>query len=119
MIVTQVHPVLGTKQGHSKMCSFVTQHTATDVLRECAIDVLTAGMSTRAVAREVIVNFSTTSCLQCHLREFGSMFNRPHICRPCVTTQAQDLHIRLLHLRDRLRPVIWTADGTEEYFCLQ
>uniref|UniRef100_A0AAZ3NWQ7 Stabilin 2 n=1 Tax=Oncorhynchus tshawytscha TaxID=74940 RepID=A0AAZ3NWQ7_ONCTS len=29
-----------------------------------------------------------------------------------VTTPAQDLHIRLPHLRDRLTPVTWTADET-------
>ena len=45
MIITQMHLVLGTIKGHSKMCN------VTDVLRECAIDMLTAGMSTRAVAR--------------------------------------------------------------------
>ena len=31
IIITQVHLVLGTIKGHSKMCSFVTQHNATDV----------------------------------------------------------------------------------------
>ena len=31
MIITQVHLVLGTKKGPFKMCSFVTQHNATDV----------------------------------------------------------------------------------------
>ena len=31
MIITQVHFVLGTIKDHSKMCSFVTQHNATDV----------------------------------------------------------------------------------------
>ena len=43
------------------MCSFVTQHNATDVssLRECAIGMLTAGMTTITVARELNVNFST------------------------------------------------------------
>jgi hypothetical protein len=52
------------------------------VLRERAIGTLTAGMSTRAVARELNVNFSTISHLQCHIREFGSMSNRPDNRRP-------------------------------------
>ena len=33
VIITQVHLVLGTIKGHSKMSSFVTQHNATDVSR--------------------------------------------------------------------------------------
>jgi transposase len=48
------------------------------VLRESAISMLTAGMSTRAVASELNVNFYTISCLQRRFREFGSMSNRPH-----------------------------------------
>ena len=42
MISTQVHLVLGTIKGHSK-----------NVLREQQIGMHTAGMSTRAVAREL------------------------------------------------------------------
>ncbi len=59
------------------------------VLRERAIGMLTAGMSTRAVARELNVHFSTISRLQRHFREFGSTSNRPHNRRPHVTTPAQ------------------------------
>ena len=49
MIITQVYLVLRKIKDHSKKCSFVTQHYATDVffLRERAIGMLTAGMSTR------------------------------------------------------------------------
>ena len=39
-------------------------------------------MSTRAVAREFHVHFSTKSRLQHHLREFGSTSNHPHNRRP-------------------------------------
>ncbi len=42
------------------------------VLRELAIGMLTAGMSTRAVALELNVHFSTISRLQMCFREFGS-----------------------------------------------
>ncbi len=82
------------------------------VLRERAIVMLTAGMSTRAVAHELNVLFSTISHLQMLFREFGSTSNRPHNRRSHVTTPAQGLHIQHLHLQDCLRPVIRTAAAT-------
>jgi NADH/NAD ratio-sensing transcriptional regulator Rex len=64
MTITQVHLVLVTIKVHSKMCSFVTQHNATEVLRERSIGMLNARISTRAVARECNVNLSTIRHLQ-------------------------------------------------------
>ena len=52
------------------------------VLREHTISMLTAWMSTKAVAREFIDNFSTISRLQCCFREFVSTSNRLHNRRP-------------------------------------
>jgi hypothetical protein len=55
MIITQVHLVLGTMKGHTTQC-----HRYLKFWRS-AIGMLTARMSTRAVARELNVNFSTIS----------------------------------------------------------
>ncbi len=82
------------------------------VLRELAIGMLTAGMSTRAVARELNVNFSTISRLKRRFREFGSTSNRSHDRRKRVTTPAQHLHIQHLHLQDRLRQATQIAAAT-------
>ena len=55
------------------MCSFVTQRHRCLKLRERAKGTLTAGMSTRAVARELNVNFSTISCFHRSFKEFSSI----------------------------------------------
>ncbi len=85
------------------------------VLKERAIGMLTAGMSTKAVARELNVHLSTISRLQRRFIEFGSTSNRLHNRRPHVTTSAQDLHIQHLHLQDRLRLLQQSVCITKEF----
>ena len=63
--------------------------------------------------------FLYKSRLQLRFREFDSISNQSHNRRPCVPMPAQDLHIRLLHQWDHLRPATRTADETEDYFCLE
>ena len=73
MVITQVQLVLGTIKGHSKcaVLSHITMPQKSQVLRECAIGMLAAGLSNRAVAREFNVYFSTISRLQRRLQNLA------------------------------------------------
>ena len=66
MIITQVHLVLGTIKKVTLKCAVLSHNTMpqmSQVMRERAIGMVTAGMSTTAVARELNVNISTISRL--------------------------------------------------------
>ncbi len=91
------------------MCSFITQHNATDFAS------FEGACNWHADCRNVHQSccpWIESSFVQRCFREFGSTSNRPHNRRPCVTTPAQDLHIQHLHLQDRLRPATRTAAAT-------
>ena len=77
-------------------CAVLSHNTMpqmSQVLRERAIGILTAGMSTRDVARELNVYLSTISHLQCHFREFGSTSNWLHNSRPRVGERLADVNV--------------------------
>ena len=74
MLITHVHLVLGTIKTTLKLAVLLdnTIPQMSQVLREREIDMLTAGISTIAVARELNVHVSTISRLQCCFREVGT-----------------------------------------------
>ncbi len=86
------------------MCSFIAQ-----ILREHAIGMLTAGMSTRAVACELNVHFSPKA-FQIIWQYIQPASQTQTMCNR--STPAQDIHIQHLLLQDHLRPATWTAAAT-------
>ncbi len=81
------------------------------ILRERAIGMLTAGMSTRDVARELNVHFSTISRLQRRFREFSSTSNCSQPQITCNHTSPGTPH-PASSPQDRLRPATRTAAAT-------
>jgi hypothetical protein len=74
MIITHVH-CAGDKKNATLKCAVLSLNTMlqlSQVRSERAIGMLTAGMSTGAVARELNVHFYTISRLQRCFREFVS-----------------------------------------------
>ncbi len=82
------------------------------VLRDRAIGMLTAGMSTKAVARELNVHFSTTSHLRRRFRDFQQYIQLASQLQTMCIHSSHDLHIQHLHLQDCLRPATQTAAAT-------
>ena len=68
-----------------------------------AIALILQGRSQRDIAQQFGVHESTISRLVQCLRATGRLTDRPRSGRSRVTTQRQDRHIRLVHLRNRLK----------------
>ncbi len=93
------------------MCSFITQHNATDVV--CFEGACNCHAGCRNVHQSWIeCSFLYHKPSPKAFQRIWQYINRPHNCRPRVTTPAQDLHIQHLHLQDHLRPATRTAAAT-------
>ena len=72
-------------------------------LREGAIGMLDAGMSTEHVARHVGCSSRATRNVRIRFRTTGSTNDLPRRGRPGVTTLSQDRYIMNMHLRNRFQ----------------
>ena len=80
--------------------------------RERAVDMIQAGMIHQAVAVNFDVFRIIISRLMICLRQTGRTNDRPRNDRPRVTSQHQDKHLRLIHLRNRMITAEDTARRT-------
>ena len=80
--------------------------------RSTAVGMLMGGMSQAAIARHFRCSRRTISRLIQRHRVSGSVADRRRSGRPRVTSQRQDRHIRVVHLRDRFRTAVQTARET-------
>ena len=69
--------------------------------RERAVGMAQAGMTYQAVTDHFNVSKITISRLMIRLRQTGRTNDRPLNGRPRVTSQRQDIYLRLIHLRNR------------------
>ena len=81
-------------------------------LRERAINILDAGMSTEHVARHVGCSSRAIRNLRIRFRTTGSTNHLPRRGRPRVTTRGQDRYIMNMHLRNRFQTATATAANT-------
>ena len=73
---------------------------------------LRAGISTREVARLFNCYQSTVVRLRQRFKTTNNVSDRPRSGQPRVTTDQQDRHIRLQHLRNRFKTAASTAMET-------
>ena len=81
-------------------------------LRERAIGMLDAGMSTVHVARHVGCSSRAIRNLRIRFRTTGSTNDLPRRGRPCVTTLSQDSYIMSTHLCNLFQTAAATAANT-------
>ena len=70
--------------------------------RERAVGIVQSGMTHQAVADHSIVSRITILRLMIRLRQTGRTNDRPRNGMPRVTSQRQDTHLRLFHLRNSM-----------------
>ena len=80
--------------------------------RNQALGMLRAGISTREVARLFNCHQSTVVRLRQRFQTTNNVSDRPRPGQPRVTTDQQDRHIRLQHLRNRFKTAASTARET-------
>jgi hypothetical protein len=68
--------------------------------RELSVGMIQAGKTHQAVADHFTVSTLTTSRLMIRLRQTGRTNERPYNDMSCVTSQRQDRHFGLNHLRN-------------------
>ena len=71
--------------------------------RNQALGMLRAGISTREVARLFNCHQSTVVRLRQRFKTMNNVSDRPRTGQPRATTDQQDRHIRLQHLRNRFK----------------
>ena len=71
-----------------------------------------AGMTQQADADDINVSIIAISRLMIRLRQTGRTNDRLRNCRRHVTSQCQDRHLRLIHLRNRMITAEDTARRT-------
>lgn len=94
-----------SKKDTLKCVVFVVQHNAPDARS------FTELCHWHARCRHAYWSYCPFLYNKSHFRSSGSTSNRPHNRRPCVTTPAQDHHIRLLQLWD------WQMLKEKKYCC--
>jgi hypothetical protein len=95
--------VLSTKVNNLSFWKFRI-FTSVSMPREWAVGMVQAIMTHQAVADHFNVSIIIIVRLMIHLRQTGSTNDRLRNDRPCVTSQRQDRHLRLIHLRNCRTP---------------